>query len=626
MDSASLKPYVRMLRRWWWLAVASVAIAGVSSYVGLQRTPRLYRSTVTVMVGQSLEALNPSGQSLAISQQLSYTYAQLVRREPILTAAAAELGLDQAPPPERESSQQIAGTQLLEIGVVDSSPERARALADAIAHQLSLVSPAAQELTEREAFLSEQLDELESKIVATREQMNEERAKFEAATSASAIQQHQANLDALEQQLTHYQNSYASLLANTQEATNQVTVVEPATLPTRPVSPNVIASVSLAMAIGLALAVTGAVVTESLDPRVRSPGDAVQLTELPLLGTIAPLKTSKDRGDLVTALDPLSAPAESFRLLATRISLESAGSPLSTLMIASPGPGEGKSLILGNLGVAFAEAGRQVLIVDSDLRSPEQHTLFGLENELGLADLLRSPNADVAKLVQATRIPGLSLMAAGVTASSPQRLPTSEALDGVVKALLQQAYKRVNNLLTPERLDAALTTLSQRYELVLFDSAPPSLFSDAAILGSRVDAVLLVADVTVTERALLTQVAAELRRGGSKLVGVVANRSKEGVSSSRQAYYRYYYGRGHDGDAPQAQVGPGRGAAGSTLAGLASKGSGQERGDGSRQPLLGRWQDWVETRTRATGAETKIEGKAADAAGREEDDSPEEDG
>ncbi len=541
MDQSRLHQYLRLIKRWWWLAVASMLIAGVSSYLGLQRTPRIYQSTTTVMVGQSLGTLSPTGSDLAIGQQLTHTYAQLVRRESLLAAAAAQLGLAEPPSPESVTAQQVAGTQLLEISVLDTSPERARALADAIAQQLILLTPAAREITEREAFVQEQLDDLEAKIAATREEMEQERAKFEAASSASAVQQHQANIDALQQQLTYYQNSYASLLANTQQATNRVSVVEPATLPTRPVSPSVMSSMALAMAIGLALAVSGALVTELLDGRVRSAEEAVRYAGLPLFASIPPLDHVNELGGLVTVYAPRSPAAESFRLLGTRIALESGDGPLATVMFVSPGPGEGKSLAVANVGVAFAEAGREVLIVDSDLRRPSQHGLFGLENELGLADLLRDPHADLSRLIQATRVPRLSLMAAGETASSPGSPLAMDNLNGEVKALLQEAYKDPYGLLASEHLGAALERLQERYRLVLFDSPPPSIFPDAAILASRVDAVLMMADVTVTQRALLAEVAEQLRHSGAHLLGLVLNRSREGDASSRQAYYRYYY-------------------------------------------------------------------------------------
>ena len=576
MDQSRLHQYLRIIKRWWWLAVASMLIAGVSSYLGLQRTPRIYRSTTTVMVGQSLETLSPTGSDLAIGQQLTHTYAQLVRRESLLAAAAAQLGLAEPPEAEAVTAQQVAGTQLLEISVLDTSPQRARALADAIAQQLILLTPAAREITEREAFVQEQLDDLEAKIAATREEMEQERAKFEAASSASAVQQHQANIDALQQQLTYYQNSYASLLANTQQATNRVSVVEPATLPTKPVSPNVMSSMALAMAIGLALAVTGALVTEMLDGRIRSAEEAVRYSGLPLFASIPPLEQVRDLGGLVTVYDPRSPASESFRLLGTRIALESGDGPLSTVMFVSPSPGEGKSLAVANLGVAFAEAGREVLIVDSDLRRPSQHGLFGLENEIGFADLLRDPQADLPRVVQATKVPRLSLLAAGETASSPGSPLAMEHLNGEVRALLQEAYKDPYGLLASEHLGAVLERLKDRYRLVIFDSPPPTIFPDAAILAARVDAVLLVADATITQRALLADVANQLRQSGAKLLGLVLNRSKDGGASSRQAYYRYYY------DSEGHRERRHSGVRGTTLAGAAPI------------SLTGRLQEWRE--------------------------------
>ena len=136
-----LEQYVSVLRRWWWLVAACVIVATGSSYYGTTQMPRIYQATTTVMVGQSLQQADPNTQDLYISRELAQTYAEMVKRRPILESAAQALGLSYIPSGGNVSTRQVAGTQLVEISVRDTDPDRARALADEIANQLILKSP-----------------------------------------------------------------------------------------------------------------------------------------------------------------------------------------------------------------------------------------------------------------------------------------------------------------------------------------------------------------------------------------------------------------------------------------------------------------------------------------------------
>ena len=156
-----LAQYWSVVRRWWWLIVASVLVATVSSYVSTMRVPRIYQATTTVMVGTSLQKANPTNQDLYISQQLAQTYAGMVRRRPILQGAANALGLPFIPSEGNVSARNVPGTQLLEIQVRDTDPERASALSDAIAQELILQSPAESgEDQSRRVFVQSQLERL----------------------------------------------------------------------------------------------------------------------------------------------------------------------------------------------------------------------------------------------------------------------------------------------------------------------------------------------------------------------------------------------------------------------------------------------------------------------------------
>ncbi len=497
------RQYLALLQRWWWLAVASMLIAGISSYLGWQHAPRYYQSQVTVMVGQSLERLNPSAQDLYLGEQLAQNYAQLVERGHIVTAAARASGLEDIPTTMTVSARVVPGTHLLEISVVDTVPVRARVVADAIGRQLVLMTPAARELSERAAFLGEQLDDLELKIGSTEDEIEHLRTLMEGARSSRAVQDYQVDLRVLQERLDGYRSTYAGLLANTQAATNRITVLEPAHLPTKPVGAGLLSNVLLAAAIGLVLSATGAFIAEMLDDRLRSAAEAVQLTGLSLLASISSVRSRFGSG-LTTVSDPLAEASQSFRILRTRIMQRAAESPPVVLVVTSPGPGEGTSEVLANLGVVSAQAGRRVLIVDADMRSASQHRLFGLPPEPGLSEVLGSVEQDAAQHVRATQISDLWLLASGARVANPDAL------------------------LTSTRVDNVLQSLRWEFDLVLIDSPSATVYADAAILASRADGVLLVAGASVTQRSQLVKVAEAFGHASIAVLGLVVNHTSRG--------------------------------------------------------------------------------------------------
>jgi capsular exopolysaccharide synthesis family protein len=515
-DKLTLHQFVAVIRRWWWLLGAAVLIAGVSSFIGTMQTPRVYEAKATVMVGQSLQKPNPSNQDLYTSQQLAQTYAELAKRQPILEGAARSLGLDYVPSATSITTRQIPGTQLLEIRVLDTDPVRVCALADAITEQLVLATPAGGEAGERREFVQEQLTSLEARIQTITGEIAEEQGRLEAATSARAIQQAQTNIDALQQKLAAFQTTYASLLSTAQGATNYVSVVEPAVTSGRPVSPNVGLTVLLAAAIGLALATGGAFLIEALDESIRTADELNHLTGLPLLGSVGRIYGKDEPGRLIMAHEPYSPLAEAYRLVCSNIILSVTDRPLFSLMLTSAGPGEGKSLTLANLGVAFAQMGRRTLILDCDFRSPVQHAIFGLPPSAGLSDAALHPEMAVETFTQQTGVENLLLLSAGQPLASPERFLASKHLDRIMNDLRGLA------------------------DIVLVDSPPPLLIADAAILAPRADAVVLVADLGRARRPMVRRVVAELKRIRANVIGVVMNRATSDHTGFSYHYYRRY--------------------------------------------------------------------------------------
>ncbi|MBN1260062.1 MAG: polysaccharide biosynthesis tyrosine autokinase [Anaerolineae bacterium] len=509
-----LNDYLKVLKNWWWLIIACVVIASGASYVGTLNMARIYQATTTVMIGQSLQRANPNSQDLWISQQLAQTYAAVVKRRPILKDAAEALGLNFIPNPANISTRQVEGTQLLEISVRDTDAERARALADEIANQLKLQSPTSNSEQERQSFVDAQLQDIETKIEATQSEIESEQGKLETANSARAIQQHQSNISALQQKLFSYQQNYAALLMTVQGGTNYISVIEPAIPPSYPISPNVPQTVILGAAVGLALGLGGAFLSELLDDTVKTPDDVNRVTNLPTLGTIAAMNGNAPEDRLIVEHQPLSTISESYRVLRTNIQFSFVDKPMRTICVTSPGPSEGKSVTLANLAVSMAQSGLKVVAVDSDLRRPTIHKIFNLSNELGLSHAAVHHDRCVTDNLQETNIENLWVMTSGPLPPNPAEI------------------------LGSERMKEILEELQTFADLVLFDTPPALVVTDAVVLATRVDGVVLVNDAGATRRIMARRAAEELRRVRANVIGVVLNRMKLQDGSY---YYQYYY-------------------------------------------------------------------------------------
>jgi non-specific protein-tyrosine kinase len=215
-------------------------------------------------------------------------------------------------------------------------------------------------------------------------------------------------------------------------------------------------------------------------------------------------------------LNPVSPITEAYRILRTNVKFASIDKPLETLMVTSPGPAEGKSVTLANLGVVLAQGGDRVIIVDTDLRRPAQHKLFQLSNETGLTDAILSPDADISDVLRPTSVEGLSVLTSGPIPPNPAEL------------------------LASERMTRLMETLKARADVLLFDCPPALVVTDAVILGAKVDGVLVVNDLNRTRRKMAQKVPDVLERGRANVLGLVLNRlpARNGYG---YYYMQYYY-------------------------------------------------------------------------------------
>lgn len=212
---------------------------------------------------------------------------------------------------------------------------------------------------------------------------------------------------------------------------------------------------------------------------------------------------------LITLTDPRSPVSEAYRTLRTNLSFTSLDEPVKTLAITSPAPDEGKSTTAANLAVTMAQGGRRTILVDCDLRRPALHTLFDLSSEPGLTNLLLDENGEPN--LQSTGVQGLELLASGP-------LPPNPA-----------------DLLGSQKIDRAIKLLSDRADIVLFDAPPVVAVTDAALLGAKVDGLLLVISAGKTRRDQAERAKELLEKANVRILGAALTNAPK--DSGMGSYY-----------------------------------------------------------------------------------------
>ena len=512
-----LRQYINVLVKWWWLLLASVVIASAASLVATLTTPRTYQSRTTLMVGQALQNPNPNQSDFYTGEALAQSYADLVKREPILRAALQTLGLnwDWITLQNMITSRVVPGTQLLEIIVLDTDPQRAKYLVDEIVHQLILQSPAGSDAKSEadQQFIQQQVEDLKTNITKGQSEVQQLNGVIAGASSAREIQDARSRQAALQSQIATWQATYAQLMTNLQQgATNFLSVVESAQVPTTSVGTGLVSNVLLAAVIGFVLAGSAAFVLEYLDDTIKTSADVRTHLDVVPLGSVASISGDQSSDRLVTLNQPRSPQAEAYRGIRTNLQYSSIDRPLQSLLITSANPQEGKSLTSANLAIAFAQSGQRVILMDADLRRPFQHKIFSLPNKAGLTTVLLDSSVPLSDVLQPVPVENLRVMTSGPLPPNPSEMVGSKRMEQLIESLRREA------------------------DIVIFDSPPVLAVTDSIVLGTRVDGILLVVDSGHTRHIQAQRSKEAFATVGAQLLGVVLNR----VLVRGENYYDYY--------------------------------------------------------------------------------------
>lgn len=511
-----LRQYAAILWRWKWLIVAGVVLAAGTAFVASRVQTPVYQATTDLLINEAPSEGTSDYTAILTSERLARTYAQMLVNRPVLQETLNRLEM-RVGVQELEALkdaidvQLVRDTQLITVSVEDTSPIRAAEIANTLVEVFAAQNEdmQASRYAASKESLSQELEQLSGLIQETE-------AKIEALGSPPTNGA-RAEQDQLEANLAQYRESYTNLLQSYEtlrvaeaQTVSNVVQVEPATPPITPVRPRTMMNTLLAAIVGGMIAVGVIFLIEYLDTSIKTPEQVMAAFELPMLGLIGRLE---EENGPHAATDPRSPITEAFRKLRSNIEFSAVGRPIHTLLVTSPGPGEGKSTVATNLAVVMAQGGKQVVLLDADMRKPRVHHLMNVTNRVGLSDLFVRTPLTFDGTVRKWRTEKLALITSG-------GLPPNPA-----------------ELLGSERMADILGELSERADVVVIDTPPMSAVTDAVLLAARVDAVLLVLEPGSTPMGAAEQSLDQLKLAGANVIGFVMNN----VDLQRGGYYSGYY-------------------------------------------------------------------------------------
>lgn len=504
-----------------------------------------------------------------LEEQIAQTKAKLEETERALVSYATAEGIVNLSEPGFDGAgqtQSLAGTNLSALNASLASARAARISAEQRWRQARsapimsqpevLQNPAIQRLTEQRAQLDSQYQQqarvyredwpaqiqLRSQIEELDAQINEiargilasiqgqyvvaannERAlqaQVEALTDeVQDLRNRSVDYNILQREVDTTRTLYDALLERYKEvgvtgtvASNNISIVDQAQVPTAPSKPNLLVNLALAAMLGLGLGALAAFVLEALDESLATPEDAESKLGLPMIGVI-PLLTREQTPR--EALDDIRSPfSEAYYSLRTALQFSTPEGVPASILVTSSRPAEGKSTTAYATALNLARIGKRVMLIDGDLRNPSMHRIVGVENAAGMSNLLAGA-ASLEQVVQATSEPNLGMVPSGPLPPNPAELWGGD------------------------RLRAILTEMLGEVDHVVIDGPPVLGFADVPLLSAAVGGTLFVLESRGTRR---TQARGALRRltmGNGRLLGGVL--TKFNTKANQYGGYDYAY-------------------------------------------------------------------------------------
>jgi tyrosine-protein kinase Etk/Wzc len=334
------------------------------------------------------------------------------------------------------------------------------------------------------------------------------------------------------------ENIYKMLLEKYEEAKiteagkiGNVRVIDPARQPASPIKPRKTMNLLIGLVVSLVLGIGLSFFLDTMDNSVKTAEEIENYFRIPVLGLIPSIHSegnrkrkkngqdeiSKIASTLVTKYTPRSPISEAYRAIRTNIQFSKIDSSMRSIVVTSAAPSEGKSTTVANLAFTTALAGTKTLLIDADLRRPVIHSLFGLEREPGMTNIL-AERLPLEKVIKPSGVDNLDILTCGAIPPNPSELLGSQRM----KELVQQ--------------------LKGRYDIILFDSPPVITVTDTAVLSNQVEGVALVVLSHGTDRRALSRAKALLTNVKANILGAILNKiDLTGIGSSYDYYYHYHY-------------------------------------------------------------------------------------
>ena len=508
--------YYGLFIRWWWLIFLSVIIASVVGFSVSRLMTPYYQASSVILVNEAPANKSTDYSSVMLSEQLATTYSQMIARNPIISQVAEQLGVTEPLDKIKEwiSVTKIRDTQLIQVSAETKDPQLS---ADFVNNLVTVFSVQIQEIqaqrfAQSKSTLETQLADIEKEI-----------SNYNTQAQKASLDEEKVRLDA---KVTQYREIYSNLLLSYEQirlseaqAMSSVVIIEPAIPDLDPVRPKVLLNTLLAGLFGLILSAGAIIARDALDDTVRSPEDITRKFDLPILGMINHHEPEVDVPTTIS--DPRSPTAEAYRSLRTNLNYISVDREINTLMITSAEPGEGKSTTISNLGVVMAQGGKKVIIADCDLRLPDVHNYFGLPNRHGLSTLFAESTDLLMVTLQTTQVENLSIITTGSLPPNPSELIGSRKMQTILQSMRDSA------------------------DVVLIDTPPALVVSDASALSPSLDGVILVVRTGKTRLNSIRQAVEQFRQVNARVLGIVLNDTNPKAKYNR---YQNYYGKNTKGD------------------------------------------------------------------------------
>lgn len=501
------------------MVILTAITAIMSNIISRQQTP-VYQATTTILVGDSIKSTNVDRVDIQVSEALVQTYVEVAHRQPVLQGVVAALNLDESWQSlyKRVQVTQIVNTQLIEIVVEANSAEMARTIADEVVNQLILLSPTNSRSRDNEfinTFNREQIKSLQERIANGQNRLLEIETAMSRSISEIELADLQREKAVLNGLIVEWERNYTDLLLLTEPKRDptQLSVIESAHSNNNQIRPRIQLNTILGGALGMIIGLGLIFLLDFLDDTYKSLNDFSQSEELNILGSIRKIKGKKLSDQLIANLHPHSPITEAYRIIRSRIRFKPVDNLTKSIMVTSSMPEEGKSVTVANLAVVFAQANLKTIVVDADLRHPILHEIFGVNNDIGLGNILSSPEIKIGECLKHTSVNNLQILTSGIPLPDP-----SERLGS-------------------ERMAEILMDLKENAEIVIFDSPPVLVFADATVLSRRMDGLILVIRAGKSGRGAINQTIFDLQNTAADLLGIIFNQSpKRDTFSGNRVY------------------------------------------------------------------------------------------